>query len=108
MASRFGFEAGDYAIADWDGYGAQAISKETFSLAEKVFDSLPPELGPADISPGNDGSIGFEWRVCPLVKALYIEVEPSYCRPAKGPPFKKRASGTIESNIKEQLKALIT
>ncbi|WP_154073519.1 hypothetical protein [Bradyrhizobium erythrophlei] len=52
-----------YDIEDWDGYGAQPITADTVRAArsfKRLFDQNTP---PADIAPGADGTIGFEWRL---------------------------------------------
>lgn len=51
-----------YNSAGWDGFDAQAISAETIREARNFALLLPRELGPADVAPGADGTIGFEWR----------------------------------------------
>jgi hypothetical protein len=54
------FEA--YDISNWDGYDADPIAPETVSAARAFWLLLTMELQPADIAPGGDGTIGFEWR----------------------------------------------
>lgn len=79
-----------YAEADWDCYGAEPISRETVEVARQFLDMLPDTLGKPHISPGSDGTIGFEWVSTdgPLRK-LYIDVGPGrvwggYWRRASG------------------------
>jgi hypothetical protein len=52
----------DYNFSGWDGMKAQAISAETVQGARSFALLLPREQRPADIAPGADGTIGFEWR----------------------------------------------
>jgi hypothetical protein len=52
----------DYNFSGWDGMTAEAISAETVQAARSFARLLPRELRPADIAPGADGTIGFEWR----------------------------------------------
>lgn len=51
-----------YDIPDWDGYGAQPIQTETVEAARAIWRLLPMGAPRADIAPGGDGTIGFEWR----------------------------------------------
>ena len=79
-----------YAEADWDCYGAEPISPETVEAARQLLEMLPDTLGKPHISPGSDGTIGFEWVFTdgPLRK-LYIDAGPGrvwagYWRRASG------------------------
>ncbi|MDL1981110.1 MAG: hypothetical protein LWX02_06480 [Deltaproteobacteria bacterium] len=47
--------------ANWDGYGAMPISRETYSKARKLLRMIPPSLPRPDISTEPDGEIIFEW-----------------------------------------------
>ncbi len=47
--------------ANWDGYGAMPISRETYSKARKLLRMIPPSLPRPDISAEPDGEITFEW-----------------------------------------------
>ncbi|MDL1962225.1 MAG: hypothetical protein LWX01_11130 [Deltaproteobacteria bacterium] len=47
--------------ANWDGYGAIPISRETYSKARKLLRMIPPSLPRPDISAEPDGEITFEW-----------------------------------------------
>lgn len=51
-----------YHIPDWDGDGAQPIARDTVEAARRFNQWLPRRLSPADVAPGADGTIGFEWR----------------------------------------------
>ena len=79
-----------YATANWDCYGAEPITAETVEAARELLDLLPNMLGKSHISPGSDGTIGFEWVFTdgPLRK-LFIDVGPGkvwtgYWRRASG------------------------
>ena len=47
--------------ANWDGYGAMPISRETYSKARKLLRMMPSSLPRPDISAEPDGEITFEW-----------------------------------------------
>lgn len=47
--------------ANWDGYGAMPISRETYSKARKLLRMMPSSLPRPDISSEPDGEITFEW-----------------------------------------------
>jgi hypothetical protein len=47
--------------ANWDGYGAMPISRETYSKARKLLRMMPSSLSRPDISAEPDGEITFEW-----------------------------------------------
>ena len=47
---------------DWDGFGAEPISSETIRAARRFKSLWPRHIPIADIAPGADGTIGFEWR----------------------------------------------
>jgi hypothetical protein len=51
-----------YETADWDGYGADPITPATVAAARSLQRLLDREIPAADIAPGADGTIGFEWR----------------------------------------------
>ncbi|MGV7215909.1 hypothetical protein [Bradyrhizobium sp. UFLA05-112] len=51
-----------YDQPDWDGYGAEPISRETVRAARSFSRLLPPSVLKPDVAPGADGTIGFEWR----------------------------------------------
>jgi hypothetical protein len=51
-----------YDTEDWDGYGAEPITKATVDAARAFKRLLPMDIDPPDIAPGGDGTIGFEWR----------------------------------------------
>jgi hypothetical protein len=51
-----------YDVEDWDGYGASSIAQATIDSARRFYWQLPRQVANADIAPGSDGTIGFEWR----------------------------------------------
>jgi hypothetical protein len=70
-----GFSA--YNQANWDGFDAEPITKQTVAAARRLIGNLPHTYGAADIAPGADGTIGFEWHPEPgPLKKLYIDVGP--------------------------------
>jgi hypothetical protein len=90
--------AAKFGHADWDGYGASAIQTSTIEAARSFLAMLPSALGPPDVAPGADGTIGFEWafRDRP-VRKLFIDIGPGnnwsgYWRRASGEKgsFKRR------------------
>ena len=48
--------------ADWDGYGALAITSNTYQEARSVINALPLSMPLPDIVAEPTGEIGFEWR----------------------------------------------
>jgi len=50
------------ARADWDGYGALAITPNTYQEARSVINALPLSMPLPDIVAEPTGEIGFEWR----------------------------------------------
>jgi hypothetical protein len=80
-ASRPTFDPFDgYAVyerADWDGYGAEPISKETVRAARKILTLLPKHFPNPDIAPGADGGVGFEWVFQnSSIRKIFIDVGP--------------------------------
>ena len=60
-------------IPNWDGYGAQSVSFESFCRAEHFLKLLPSDLPLPNVSAHPDGEVAFEWRV-PNRKILTISV----------------------------------
>lgn len=52
---------GECSEANWDGYGATPISRETYSEARKLLRMMPSFLPMPDLSAEPDGEIAFEW-----------------------------------------------
>src|SRR2546429_568723 len=72
-AAFLGFS--EYAIRDWDGDGAEPITSETLDFARRVHSALPRALRPADIAPGGDGTIGFEWQEGPAERRKFTIIK---------------------------------
>jgi hypothetical protein len=66
---------GETSFSNWDGYGAEAVSFETYCKAESFLRLLPSGLKIPDLSAHPDGEIAFEWRVPPR-KIVTISVGP--------------------------------
>lgn len=64
-----------YTKSNWDGYGADPISKETMIAASDFLNFTEGLLDEPEIAPGSDGTIGFEWLYSsgPLAK-LFIDI----------------------------------
>jgi hypothetical protein len=50
-----------YSQANWDGRNAEPITAQTLQYARRLLKVIPETLGPPDIAPSGDGSIGLEW-----------------------------------------------
>jgi hypothetical protein len=48
--------------ADWDGYGATAITTDTYEEAKRIIKLLPSSISMPEIVPEPSGEIGLEWR----------------------------------------------
>lgn len=48
--------------ADWDGYGAAAISEDAYEEAVKIINLLPSSISMPEITAEPTGEIGFEWH----------------------------------------------
>ena len=83
-----GFER--YASANWDGCGAEPITRATLASARRFLRLLPDTLGAPAIAPGADGTIGLEWSFTDRqLRKLFIDVGPGdvwsgYWRRASG------------------------
>ncbi len=93
-----------YVDSDWDCYGAEPILALTIEAARQLLDMLPGTLGEPHISPGSDGTIGFEWVFAhgPLRK-LFIDVGPG--RVWAG--YWRRASGEKQTLLPRAIDARI-
>ncbi len=49
------------STANWDGYGAAAISQGALHNAIRFLELLPPSLSSPDVTPESDGTMGLEW-----------------------------------------------
>src|SRR6266436_2416663 len=59
----------------WDGYGAEPISHEAFTLAYRFAESLPLGTPAPAITPEPDGQLAFEWYRSPH-RTLSVSVSP--------------------------------
>ena len=53
--------AAEYAVADWDGEGAHAISQLAVENAEAFIRSLPDDVPMPEFGPEPDGAISIDW-----------------------------------------------
>ena len=51
----------DAMLDNWDGYGARAVTEQTFRNAFHFLRSLPSTAPSPEVSPEPDGEIAFEW-----------------------------------------------
>ena len=52
----------DCMRADWDGYGASAITEDAFEEAKRIIELLPSSIEMPEIVAEPTGDIAFEWR----------------------------------------------
>ena len=57
--------AAECAAADWDGYGAEAVSKSAVEHSAHFIRRLPEDLPLPEISVEPDGEIAFDWSPTP-------------------------------------------
>ncbi len=62
--------------SNWDGYGAQPVSFETYEKAKRMITALPFGIPVPQISAEPDGEITFEWYVTPS-RIFSISVGPN-------------------------------
>ena len=68
-----------YNVPGWDGYDADPITIEKVQAARYFARQLPRHLLPADIAPGAEGTIGFEWQIGgsgDKSETVFVEVGP--------------------------------
>jgi hypothetical protein len=66
-----------YNNPNWDGFDAEPITSETVAVARRLASLIPAAYGEADIAPGADGTIGFEWHPeTGPIRKLYIDIGP--------------------------------
>ena len=104
-----------YSVANWDGYGAEAITKETLDAAREFLILLPKDFGDPEIAPGSDGIIALEWlpETGPFRK-LFIDIGPgplwsAYYRRADGEKRTlphRRIDGTTRGTLEDLFKDL--
>ena len=51
------------AVANWDGYGAKAVSPETVDMAKRFAASIPSHMGAPEVSADPDGELSFDWEL---------------------------------------------
>ena len=61
---------------NWDGYGAHAVSDDTFQLAYNFLTSLPLGTPPPSFGAEPDGDITIEWYQSPR-KTLSVSISPN-------------------------------
>lgn len=47
---------------DWDGYGAEPVTRETGEIAHALLDAFPTYLPAPEIAADPDGEMSFEWH----------------------------------------------
>ena len=57
--------ANECSRAGWDGYGAPAISADTFRLAASFIASIPSDIPQPEIGASAAGDVTFEWAQSP-------------------------------------------
>jgi hypothetical protein len=66
-----------YSEPNWDGYNAEPITAETLQYARWLLKVIPETLGPPDIAPSADGSIGLEWvPESGSLRKLFLDIGP--------------------------------
>jgi hypothetical protein len=82
-----------YARSDWDGFGAEPITRETLNAARSILNNLPPPFTDPHVAPGADGAIGLYWSddVRAQFSSLCIDVGPG----AKWRAYWRIADGTF-------------
>jgi hypothetical protein len=103
-----------YDISDWDSYDAAPITAETVNVARRFYNSLPRSAGKPDIAPGNDGTIGFEWRSGPPSDRtiIFIEVGPGNVirasRYRAGHPVQRLGQASLGTGVANLLYAVFS
>ena len=64
------------SVSDWDGYGAQPVSPESYGKAKQFIEALPWGFPLPEISADPDGEISFEWYSSPS-KIFSVSVSPN-------------------------------
>lgn len=62
-------------VSDWDGYGADPVSRASHELASALLDVLPPGTPPPTIAAEPDGQLTLEWYRTPY-RTLSVSVDP--------------------------------
>lgn len=66
---------GECQKSGWDGYGAEAVSPETYRNACRFLESLPPGIPIPTIGVEADGHLTFEWYRNPS-RVLSVSISP--------------------------------
>ena len=66
----------DCGRSNWDGYGAQAISFDTYERARRFAQALPFGIPVPEVSAEPDGEITFEWFATPA-RVFSVSVGPN-------------------------------
>ncbi len=61
------------STANWDGYDARPVMRETFESAAALLKSLPTTIPMPDVAAEPGGEIGFEWRKDSSLIAVMID-----------------------------------
>ena len=64
-----------YDFPGWDGDDAAPISREVVDSARRLHAQLPRDIPPAEVAPGPDGTLGFEWNMLGPVRVV-VEIGP--------------------------------
>lgn len=51
----------EVCVPNWDGHGAEAVSRATFDAGRKFITALPADLPAPEISAAANGDLSFEW-----------------------------------------------
>ena len=85
---------GDYALDDWDGDGARAVSHKDILLARTLLGRL--RTSQPEIAAGSDGSICMEWirQVRSGERKIYVDIGPrgkilTFAKFEDSPPVEK-------------------
>jgi hypothetical protein len=66
----------DCSRSNWDGYGAQPVSFETYEKAKRFAQALPFGIPVPEVSAEPDGEITFEWFATPT-RVFSVSVGPN-------------------------------
>jgi hypothetical protein len=89
-----------YAGTNWDGCGAEPITRATLASARLFLSRLPDTLGAPDVAPGAEGTIGLEWSFRDQkVRKLFIDIGPGNVWSASW----RRASGERQTLPQRQI-----
>jgi hypothetical protein len=66
----------DCCAPNWDGYGAEPMSHESFVQAYRFLEALPLEMQPSSVVAEPDGHIALEWYKSPQ-RILSVSITPN-------------------------------